>query len=65
LCKVVAPLAAKKTIPYDAPEYLPTAPDLHTLGTLSAIGEEVKIKGLSETAQFTEKGREERERREK
>jgi hypothetical protein len=63
LCKVVIPLAAKKTIPDDAPAKLPTAPDVPTLGTLSAIGEELKIKGLSETAQFKEKGREERDRR--
>ncbi len=64
LCKVVIPLAAKKTIPDDAPEKLPTAPDLHTLGTLSANGEELKTKGLAEIAQFKEKGREERDRRE-
>jgi hypothetical protein len=64
LCKVVIPLAAMKTIPGDAPEKLPTAPDVHTLGTLSAIGEELKMKGLSEIAQFKEKGMEERDRRE-
>jgi hypothetical protein len=40
-------LAAKKTILDDAPANLPTAPDVQTLGTLSAIGEELKIKGLS------------------
>jgi hypothetical protein len=57
-------LAAKKTIPDDAPAKLPTAADVHTLGTLSAIGEELKIKGLSEIAQFKEKGREKRDRRE-
>ncbi len=64
LCKVIIPLAAKKTIPDDAPAKLPTAPDVHTLGTLSAIGGELKIKGLSEIAQFKEMGREERDRRE-
>jgi hypothetical protein len=42
-CKVIIPLAAKKTIPDDAPAKLPTAPDVQTLGTLSAIGEELKI----------------------
>ncbi len=35
---------------------------MHTLGTLSAIGEELKIKVLSAIAQFKEKGREERDR---
>ncbi len=50
-------MAAKKTIPGDAPAKLPTAPDVHTLATLSAIGEELKIK-------FKEKGREEKDRRE-
>jgi hypothetical protein len=64
LCKVVIPLAAKKTIPDDAPAILLTAPDVHTLGTLSAIGEELKIKGLPEIAQFKEKGKEERDKRE-
>jgi hypothetical protein len=64
LCKVIIPLAAKKTIPVDAPAKLPTAPDVHTLGMLSAIGEELKIKGLAEIAQFKEKGREKRDRRE-
>ncbi len=64
LCKVVIPLAAKKTIPDDAPEKFPTAPDVHTLVTLSANGEELKIKGLAEITQFKEKGRGERERRE-
>jgi hypothetical protein len=64
LCKVVISFAAKKNIPDDAPAKLPTAPDVHTLGMLSAIGDELKIKGLSEIAQFKEKGREERYRRE-
>jgi hypothetical protein len=45
LCKVVIPLTAKKTIPDDAPAKLPTFPDVQTLGTLSAIGEELKING--------------------
>ncbi len=64
LCKVVISLAAKKTIPDDALAKLLAAPDVHTLVTLSPIGEELKIKGLSEIAQFKEKGREERDRRE-
>jgi hypothetical protein len=64
LCKIVIPLAAKKTIPDDAMAKLPTAPDVHTLGKLSNIGEVLKIKGLSGIAQFKEKGREERDRRE-
>ncbi len=36
---------------------------MHTLGTLT-IGEEMKMKGLSEIALFKEMGREERDRRE-
>jgi hypothetical protein len=47
LCKVFIPLAAKKTNPDEASEKLPTAPGVHTLGTLSAIGEELEIKGLA------------------
>jgi hypothetical protein len=37
-----------KTIPDDASAKLPKAPDVHTLGMLSTIGEELKIKGLLE-----------------
>jgi hypothetical protein len=57
-------LAAMKTIPDDAPAKLQTAPNVHTHGTLSTIGEELKINGLAEIAQFKEKGGEERDRRE-
>ena len=64
LCKVFIPLAAKKTIPYNTPAKLPTAPDVPTLGTLSAIGEQLKTKSSAQIAKFKVKGREERDRRE-
>jgi hypothetical protein len=55
---------SQKTIPDDALAKLQPAPDLHTLGMLPTIGEELKNNGLGEIAQFKEKGREERDRRE-
>jgi hypothetical protein len=64
LCNVVIPLATKLNVPDDAPAKLPTAPDLCTLGTLSAIGDELKTKGLAQIAEFNQKGRTERDRRE-
>ncbi len=64
LCKVVIPLATKLNVPDDAPAKLPTAPDLCTLGTLSAIGNELKTKGLAQIAKFKQKGRADRDRRE-
>jgi hypothetical protein len=64
LCIVVIPLATKLNVPDDAPAKLPTAPDLCTLGTLSGIGDELKTKGLAQIAEFKQKGRTERDRRE-
>jgi hypothetical protein len=64
LCNVVIPLATKLNVPDDAPAKLPTAPDLCTLGSLSAIGDELKTKGLVQIAEFKQKGRTERDRRE-
>ena len=43
---------------------LPTAPDLCTLGTLFAIGEELEEKKLETVTEFKQEGREERDRRE-
>ena len=62
LCLVVVPLAKKLTVPNDAPVKLPTAPDVSTLGTLSAIGEELENKRLETVTEFKQEGREERER---
>jgi hypothetical protein len=42
LCLIVNPLEAILRVPDDAPVKLPTALDVYTLGTLSAIGEEMK-----------------------
>ena len=39
---IVIPLAAILRVPDDAPVKLPTAPDVCTLGSLSAIGDELK-----------------------
>jgi hypothetical protein len=64
LCNVVIPLATKLYVPDNAPAKLPTAPDLCTLGTLSAIGDELKTKGLAQIAEFKQKVRTERDRRE-
>ena len=64
LCLVVIPLAKQLTVPDDAPVKLPTAPDLCTLGTLSAIGEELEEKRLETVTEFKQEGREERDRRE-
>jgi hypothetical protein len=64
LCKVVIPLATKLSVPDDAPAKLPTAPDVCTLGTLSAIGEELKTNCLGKIAKFNQKCSEERDRRE-
>ncbi len=58
------PLATKLNVPDDAPAKLPTAPDLCTLGSLSAIGDELKTKGLVQIAEFKQKGRTERDRKE-
>ena len=63
LCQVVIPLATKLSVPDDAPAKLPTAPDVCTLGTLSAIGEELKTNCLGKISEFKQKGREERDRR--
>ena len=49
LCLVVIPLVKELTVPDDAPVKLSTAPDVCTLGTLSAIREELENKHL-ETA---------------
>ena len=46
LCSVVIPLAKELIVPDAAPVKLPTAPDRCTLGTLSAIGEELETKRL-------------------
>ncbi len=51
--------------PDDAPVKSPTDLDVCTLGTLSAIGEELKTKSLATITEFKHKGREERDRREK
>jgi hypothetical protein len=64
-CLIVIPLVAKLRVPDDAPVKLPTAPDVCTLGTLSAIGEELKTKSLATITEFKYKGREEEDRREK
>jgi hypothetical protein len=64
-CLIVNPLAAILRVPDDAPVKLPTAPDLYTLGALSAIGEEPKTKSLVSITEFRHKSREERDRREK
>jgi hypothetical protein len=64
LCLVVIPLAKELTVPDDAPVKLPTAPDVCTLGTLSAIGEEMETKRLETISDFKQEGREERDRRE-
>ena len=65
LCLIVIPLAAKLRVPDDTPVKLPTAPDVCTLGTLSAIGNELETKSLATITEFKHKGREERDRREK
>ncbi len=52
-------------VPDDAPVKLPTASDVCTLGTLSAIGEELKTKSLATITEFKHKCREERDRRDK
>ena len=65
LCLVVIPLAKELILPDDAPVKLPTAPDLCTLETLSATGEELKTKSLETVTEFKQEGREERDRREK
>ncbi len=65
LCLIVIPLAAKLRVPNDAPVKLPTAPDVCPLGTLSALGEELKTKSLTTITEFKHKGRDERDRREK
>ena len=64
LCSVVIPLAKELIVPDDAPVKLSTAPDLCTLGTLSAIGEELETKRLETVTEFKREGREERDRRE-
>ncbi len=64
LCSVVIPLAKQLIIPDDAPVKLPTAPDVCTLGTLSAIGEELETKCLETVTEFKREGREERDRQE-
>jgi hypothetical protein len=64
LCSVVIPLAKELIVPDDAPVKLPTAPNLCTLGTLSAIGEELETKCLETLTEFKREGREERDRRE-
>ncbi len=63
-CSIVIPLAAILRVPDDARVKLPTAPDVCTLGSLSAIGEELKIFSLATITEFKHKGREERDRRE-
>jgi hypothetical protein len=62
---IVIPLAAILRVPDDAPVKLPAAPDVCTLGTLSAIGKELKTKSLVTITEFKHKGRDERDRREK
>jgi hypothetical protein len=57
LCSVVIPLAKELTVPDDAPVKLPTAPDVCTLGTLSAIGEEMETKCLETISEFKREGR--------
>ena len=57
LCSVVIPLAKELIVPDDAPEKLPTAPDLCTLGTLSAIGEELETKRLETVTEFKQEVR--------
>jgi hypothetical protein len=47
-CLIVIPLAAILREPDDAPVKLPTAPDVCTLGTLSAIREGPKTKSLAQ-----------------
>jgi hypothetical protein len=64
LCLVVIPLAKELIVPDDSPVKLATAPDLCTLGTLSAIGEELETKCLETVTEFKREGREERDRRE-
>ncbi len=64
LCSNVIPFAAILRVPDDAPVKLPTAPDVCPLGTLSAIGEELKTNHLATITEFKHKGREERDKRE-
>ncbi len=65
LCSIVIPLAAKLRVPDVAPVKLRTAPDVCTLGSLSAIGEELKTKSLATITELKHKGREERDKMEK
>jgi hypothetical protein len=60
LCLLVITLAKELTVSEDAPVKLPTAPDVCTLGTLSAIGEELENKRLETVTEFKREGREER-----
>jgi hypothetical protein len=62
LCLVVIPLVKELIVPDDSPVKLPTAPDLCTLGTLSAIVDELETKCLETVAEFKQEGREERDR---
>jgi hypothetical protein len=62
---IVPRLAAILRVPHDAPVKLPTAPDVCTLGTLSAIEEELITKSLATITEFKHKGKEERDRRDK
>ncbi len=61
---VVIPLVKELTVPDDAPVKLSTAPDVCTLGTLSAIREELENKHLETVTEFKREGREERDRQE-
>jgi hypothetical protein len=56
-CLIVISLVAILRVPDYAPVKLPTAPDVCTLGTLSAIGEELKTKFLAKITEFKHKGR--------
>ena len=62
LCLVVIPLAKELIVPDDAPVKIPTAPNVCTLGTVSAIGEELETKCLETVTEFKQEGREERDR---
>ena len=57
LCLVVIPLAKELIVHDDATVKLPNAPHLCTLGTLSAIGEELETKRLETVTEFKQEVR--------
>jgi hypothetical protein len=63
-CLIIIPLAAILRVPDDAPVKLSIAPDVCTLGNLSAISDGLKTKSLATITEFKHREREERDRRE-